>query len=146
MIRIGDSYFGYRKEKIGNFHSGSGAWTWLDPPRELLNLLREITEIGGFTSMDIDFFETLDGKFLVNELQTVFGATTPAEMLKVNGQNGRYIYRAQNQQWVFEAGDFSRNMCANARVDYLINVILPRFGEDNSCPSATDSACAIRLT
>ena len=25
MIRIGESYFGYRKEKVGDFHSGSHA-------------------------------------------------------------------------------------------------------------------------
>ncbi len=41
MARIGDSYFGYRKEKDAgaDFHSGSHAWSWLDPPRPLLNML-----------------------------------------------------------------------------------------------------------
>lgn len=132
MMRIGHSYFGYRKEKVGDFHSGSGAWSWLDPPRELLDLLREITEAYGFSSMDIDFFETTSGDYLVNELQTVFGATTPVEMLKVDGEEGRYIYDAASQSWIFQAGNFSRNMCANARVDYLINHILPNIDKHSS--------------
>ena len=129
IMRIGHSYFGYRKERVGDFHSGSGAWTWLDPPRELLNLLREVTDIGGFTSMDVDVFETNDGYYLVNELQTVFGATTPADMLRVNGKSGRYLYDSQSNQWVFDEGDYSRNMCANARLDYLINDILNRAAD-----------------
>ena len=124
MMRIGNSYFGYRKEKVGDFHSGSGTWSWEDPPKALLNLLHDITETHGFSSMDIDFFETADGRYLINELQTVFGATKPAEMLRVNGRFGRYIREESNGGWRFEEGDHSRNMCANARVDYLVNHLL----------------------
>jgi len=124
MMRIGYSYFGYRKEKVGDFHSGSGAWSWEDPPKTLLNLLHEVTERHGFSSMDIDFFEMPDGRYLINELQTVFGATTPAEMLRVNGRFGRYVREEPTGAWIFEEGDFSRNMCANARVDYLVNHLL----------------------
>jgi len=126
MIRIGDSYYGYRKEKVGDFHSGSGAWSWLTPPKVLLDFLKSITELGNFTSMDVDIFETEEGDYLVNELQAVFGATTPAEMLCVDGKFGRYVFDEANQEWVFEEGDFSRNMCANARVEYLINHILKK--------------------
>ncbi len=124
MVRIGDSYFGYRKEKVGDFHSGSHAWSWLDPPRPLLDLLHEVTEKGGFTSMDVDIFETRDGRLLVNELQTVFGASTPADQLRVNGKPGRYRLGRATGKWIFEEGDFSRNACANERIDYLITSIL----------------------
>ena len=127
MMRIGNSYYGYRKEKVGDFHSGSGAWSWLDPPRKLLKLLHDVTEAGGFTSMDVDIFETEDGRYLVNELQTVFGALTPKDMLHVDGVNGRYLYNKEKDEWIFDPGDHSRNMCANARLDYLINHILPNL-------------------
>ncbi len=129
MMRIGNAYYGYRKEKVGDFHSGSGAWSWLDPPRKLLKLLYDVTEAGGFTSMDVDIFETTDGRYLINELQTVFGATTPRDMLHVNGVNGRYLYDKDKDKWIFDPGDHSRNMCANARLDYLINYILPNAGK-----------------
>jgi len=128
MMRIGKSYFGYRKEKVGDFHSGSGSWSWDDPPKVLLNLLHDVTEAHGFSSMDIDFFELPDGRYLINELQTVFGATTPAEMLRVNGRFGRYVREETTGAWIFQEGDYSRNMCANARVDYVVNHLLKKKG------------------
>lgn len=122
MIRIGDSFFGYRKERVGEFHSGSHKWSWLDPGKELLNFTRMVTEKGNFRSMDVDIFRTKSGDLFVNELQTVFGATTPKEMLMIDGVEGRYIYR--NDQWVFEPGNFSDNQCSNMRIDYLVTEIL----------------------
>ena len=71
--RIGDSFFGFGKVKRGDFHSGSGETDWILPPVEAFNLAWEITERGGFKSMAVDIFETLDGRFLVNELQCVYG-------------------------------------------------------------------------
>lgn len=121
MVRIGDSFFGYRKLPRGDFHSGSHAWAWDTPSHQLLDLLRDVTEIGEFTSMDVDIFETRDGRLLVNELQTVFGAAHPADMLRVEGTPGRLVYKSGSATgWVFEPGDFSRNSCANERVEYLI--------------------------
>ena len=71
MVRIGDSYFGYRKEKgPDGLHSASHKWSWLDPGPELLNLLKQATDAGGFTSMDVDVFLTPDGRMLINEMQT----------------------------------------------------------------------------
>ncbi len=127
MVRVGHSFFGYRKERVGEFHSGSHAWSWLDPPRPLLNLLREVTERGGYTSMDVDIFETTDGRLLVNELQTVFGASTPVDQLRVDGKPGRYVFDAEAKPgvdpWRFEEGDFSRNACCNLRVQYVIDAL-----------------------
>jgi hypothetical protein len=120
MVRIGGSYFGYRKERRGDFHSGSRRCSWPEVPRQLLELLRE----GPFDSMAVDVFETDDGRLLVNELQTLFGTSHSVHQLKVNGVPGRYLHDEQAQAWVFEAGDFSRNSCANLRVQHLTERIV----------------------
>lgn len=122
MVRIGDSFFGYRKEPgADGIHSASHRWSWLDPPRALLDLTREVTQEGSFTSMNVDVFETRDGRYLINELQTVFGATTPADQLRVNDRPGRYLYSVSEKQWVFEEGDFSRNAVCNMRIEYILS-------------------------
>jgi hypothetical protein len=119
MIRIGESFFGYRKEKTGDFHSGSHGWSWLDPGPELLDFLRRVTDAGKFTSMNVDVFRRPDGTLLVNELQTVFGATNPADMLVIDGKPGRYVYDKEAAKWIFEEGDFCRNHCANLRLSFV---------------------------
>jgi len=122
MIRIGDSFFGYRKARVGDFHSGSHHWSWLDPGKDLLDFTRMVTEKGNFRSMDVDVFRSKDGNLYVNELQTVFGATTPKEMLMIDGVEGRY--RFYNDKWNFEPGNYSDNQCSNLRIEYLITQVL----------------------
>jgi hypothetical protein len=124
MIRIGDSFFGYRKERVGDFHSGSHHWSWLDPGKELLDFTKMVTDKGNFRSMDVDVFRTKQGELFVNELQTVFGATTPKEMLMIDGVEGRY--RFYNGVWNFEIGNYSDNQCSNLRVLYLLEEILQK--------------------
>jgi hypothetical protein len=128
MVRIGDSYFGHLKQRRGDFHSGSGLFSWDVPPCTHLDFLKHVTDVGNFHSMDVDMFETQDGRLLVNELHCVFGAGYSVDQLRVDGKPGRFIFDEARNEWLFEAGDFSRNMCANARVDYLINHILPSDG------------------
>lgn len=120
MVRIGDSFFGHPKGRLGDFHSGSGKVEWTPPERRHLDLLKQVTEIGGFSSMDVDIFETTTGELLVNELQTVFGAGFSVDQARVNGQAGRYVHQGGPDPWVFEEGDFARNACANARVGHLL--------------------------
>lgn len=123
MVRVGDSFFGYRKEPgEGGLHSASHRWSWLDPPRSLLDLLLAVTEAGPFTSMDVDVFESQDGRYLVNELQTVFGATTPVDQLRVNDRPGRYV-RSAAGEWLFEEGDYSRNAVCNLRIQYVLQLL-----------------------
>ncbi|OXU15571.1 ATP-grasp domain-containing protein [Sedimentisphaera salicampi] len=118
MVRVGGSFFGYRKESGNNgINSGSKAWSWLKPKQELLDLTRKITQVGNFDSMDVDIFVTEQGDILVNECQTVFGCTTPATQMKVDGKPARYTY--QNGSWVLEEGDFCRNHMCNLRVKHL---------------------------
>jgi hypothetical protein len=120
MVRIGESYFGYRKEKgPDGLHSGSGKWSWLDPGKELLDLLKRVTDIGEFTSMDIDVFRTADDRLLVNELQTVFGCSTPVIYMKVDDVEGRYLWT--DEDWKFEAGGYWRNHMCNLRIQYLLS-------------------------
>jgi hypothetical protein len=121
MVRIGNSFFGHPKGRLGDFHSGSGVVDWDVPSIDLLNLLRDVTDKGGFTSMNVDVFETADGRLLVNELQTVFGAGYSVDQLRVDGKPGRFV--TNNQEWIFEPGDFARNACANARVEYLLSIL-----------------------
>ena len=119
MVRVGDSFFGYRKEKGANgLHSASHSWSWLDPGEKLLHLLKQVTDVGGFTSMDVDVFLAPDGRMLVNELQTVFGCTTPAEQMKIDGVEGRYVPNGNG--WRFEPGAFCRNHMCNLRIQYLL--------------------------
>jgi hypothetical protein len=120
MVKVGESYFGYRKEAgLNGINSGSKAWSWLKPSVELLDLTKKVCDIGGFTSMDVDVFITQEGKLLVNECQTVFGCTTPAVQMKVNDKPCRYLH--QNGKWVLEEGDFCANHMCNMRLEYLIN-------------------------
>lgn len=119
MVRIGDSYFGHPKGRLGEFHSGSGRVDWTAPDGRHLDLLHRVTECGGFRSMAADLFETTDGRLLINELQTVFGASTSVDQMRVDGKAGRMI-RADDGSWYFQEGDFARNACADARVlDFL---------------------------
>lgn len=120
MVRVGDSFFGYRKEKgKSGMHSASHEWSWLDPGEKLLNLVYEITEIVPAESMDVDVFMKPDGTCLINELQTVFGCTTPAEQMKINGVEGRYVRNGDS--WVFEPGAFCQNHMCNLRVQALLD-------------------------
>lgn len=120
MVRICDSYFGHPKGRVGQFHSGSGAVAWDEPPPALLNLLHEVTAKGGFASMNVDVFETADGRFLVNEMHTVFGASYAVDQARQEGVAGRYVRGDGPTGWRFEPGDFARNACANLRVHHLV--------------------------
>lgn len=115
MIRLGDSFFGHQKVKEGDFHSGSCKVDWATPPKVLLDYVRDVTDAGRFTSMALDIFETRDGQYLVNELQTIYGSYNPSQMY-VDGKPGRYRYDQIRSKWVFEDGYFCQNASCNLRV------------------------------
>lgn len=117
--RLGDSFFGHQKMRKGEFHSGTGEVGWYDPPQRLLSFAREVTEKGGFRSMDVDVFETEDGRYLVNELQALFGTLLDYQML-VDGKPGRYLYDDSSAGWRFEEGVFCQNGCGNLRVEAFL--------------------------
>ena len=126
VIRLGDSFFAHQKLKMGDFHSGSGLVEWCDPPRRLLDFARETTDKGGFTSMNLDTFETPDGRYFVSELQSVFGSYLPYQM-RVNDTPGRYLYDASRREWVFERGEFNKNGSCNLRVETLLRMLGKRL-------------------
>lgn len=96
----------------------------MDPGEPLLNLLKQVTDAGGFTSMDVDIFLTREGTMLINELQTVFGCTTPAEQMKINGVQGRYVW--EGGSWRFETGEFCQNHMCNLRIAHLLSTLNKR--------------------
>lgn len=116
MVRIGDAFLCRLKAKVGDFHSGSGLVSWARPSERLLEFAREVTERGGFRSMDVDIFETTDGRLLVNELQAVFGPIRESNLERGSEHRGRWHFDRSAGTWTFEAGDFYRNACANERV------------------------------
>jgi hypothetical protein len=126
VIRIGDSYFGYEKLKVGDFHSGSHSWKYSRPADSLLDFARQVTTKGRFSSMDLDIFVTSDGRYLVSELQALFAMGHPYEMCVVDGQPGRMVTRDINNTWLFEPGSFCQNHLCNLRVLTLLNMVEAR--------------------
>lgn len=104
ILKIGDNYFGHQKLLKGLFASGSDRVGWVAPPRELLDMVRELCEKGGFRCMDVDIFETKDGQYSINELQAFFGSYADYQM-SIDGHHGRYVWC--NGDYHFEEGDFN---------------------------------------
>jgi len=123
IIKIGDSYFGHKKLLKNNFASGSGKVGWDNPPSNLLMLVKEICDKGCFYSMAADIFETIDDRFLVNELQSIFGSYNNSQ-LYVNGVSGRYVYN--NGNFVFEEGVFNQNGSYLLRVKHFLEILNKR--------------------
>ncbi|TNE59467.1 MAG: hypothetical protein EP344_08515 [Bacteroidetes bacterium] len=119
-VRIGDSFFGHKKIKAGDKASGSLIKGYEAPPFELLNFVREVTDLRHFLSQSVDIFVTTDGQYLINEMQCIFGQSDPYQML-IDGQPGRY--RFLDGQWVFEPGDFNRHESFQLRVEHFIELL-----------------------
>lgn len=123
IIKIGDSYFGHQKLLNGDFASGSGieAVGWVAPPKELLLLTKDICEKGNFYSMSADIFETVDGEFLINELQSLFGTYDRPQMY-IHDVPGRYIF--QDGAFIFEEGaEFNKYKSYILRVQHFIKIL-----------------------
>lgn len=114
IIRLGDSFFGHQKLLKGDFASGSGRAGWEAPPRHLLELVRGLTDRFGFRSVAVDIFETVDDRFLINEVQSLFGSYDDAQM-RVDGVPGRYQYR--DGEYRFEEGHFNVHNSYKLRVE-----------------------------
>jgi len=118
VVRIGGSFFAHKKLKKKEKASGTLLKGYENPPKELLSFVKRITDKFGFYSQAVDVFEPEPGKFLINEMQCIFGQSDPYQML-VDGKPGRYIH--QENKWKFEEGDFCTNQCFDLRLDYVIN-------------------------
>lgn len=116
--KIGDSWFAYKKLKIGEKASGSKQFEYGPPPLHILDFTRELCERFDFNYMAIDLFD-FEGKTYVNELQTIFGHKN-AYICKVNDKPGRYLY--SKNEWIFEEGDFNTNESFDLRLDTAIKL------------------------
>jgi hypothetical protein len=117
-VKIGESYFAYKKLKIDNQASGSKLFEYGPPPLELLDFTRELCKTHQFNFMAVDLFQ-IDNGIYVNELQTIFGHKNPY-ICKVNDTPGRYVY--QNNQWIFEPGDFNTNESYDLRLEIAMTL------------------------
>lgn len=119
-VRIGDSFFAHKKIKKGDKASGSLVKGYENPPARLLDFIEDITDKKHFLSQSVDLFECSDGRYLVNEMQCIFGQSDPYQML-VNGEPGRY--RRIDSKWTFESGDFNRFESFLLRLEHFIEIL-----------------------
>ena len=101
----------------GQMASGSDRIGWVEPPEEVLLLAKNVCDKGNFDSMAVDIFETINGEFLVNELQAVFGSYIPYQM-KINRTPGRFVF--QDNTFNFEEGEFHRHGSNLLRVEHFL--------------------------
>lgn len=120
VVLIGDAYFAHKKIKVGEKASGSLVKGYDNPPLSLFDFVRSVCEPRHFVSQAVDLFESPDGRYLVNEMQCIFGQSDPQQML-IDGVPGRY--RLLDGKWVFEAGDFNRLECFEARLQHFLEIL-----------------------
>lgn len=120
VVRIGDSFFAHKKLKIGEKTSGSTLKGYDNPPLDLLDFVKEITDKHQIYSQAVDIFEDPKKGYLVNEMQCIFGQSDPYQML-VDGKPGRYRYI--KGKWCFEEGNFAKNACFDLRLEHIINLL-----------------------
>lgn len=118
-VRIGDSFFAHKKIVSKGKASGSLVKEYGAPPKELLNFVRELTNKFNFRSVAIDVFEPVQGQYLINEIQCIFGQSDPYQMI-IDGNPGRYLYI--NGKWVFEKGNFNTNKSYDLRLKAAIEI------------------------
>ncbi|MFM7667107.1 MAG: RimK family alpha-L-glutamate ligase [Bacteroidota bacterium] len=118
VVCLGDSFFAHKKLLSGEMTSGSLLKDYGNPPLELLDFVKELTDKFNFKSMAVDLFETSPTEFLINEMQCIFGQSDAFQM-KVDGIIGRYIH--SGDKWVFEAGDFNTNESYDLRLEAAID-------------------------
>lgn len=121
IVKIGESFFAYKKFKVGDKASGAKNLGYDSPPFALLDWIRKIAEENGIQTAAFDVFEN-GGDYLINEIQTIFGHKMD-HILEVDGRPGRYLY--QDGQWVFEEGMFN----SNESYDLRLEVALKLYGE-----------------
>lgn len=117
-VKIGKSFFAYKKLKIGNKASGSKEFDYGAPPLKLLDFTKELCDRFNFNFMAVDVFYNEHGIF-VNELQTIFGHKNPSICI-VEGKPGRFLYK--NSNWLFEEGSFNNNESYDLRLETAINL------------------------
>lgn len=129
LIRIGESYFSIEKIRgTSNYHSGSGLMKWSEMNEYYLNKTKELTDLGNFSCMNVDFLIDKDGKDYINELHPLFHG--PRILDKTN--QGRYLFDKKIKTWEFEEGNYYRNYTTNCRVlDFIKKLGLDYVDDKN---------------
>lgn len=112
VVKIGESYFAYKKFKVGDKASGAKNIGYDNPSYDLLNFVRQIADENNILTAAFDIFEN-NKAFLVNEIQAIFGHVKN-HILEVDGKPGRYLYK--NNNWIFEEGTFNTNESYDLRL------------------------------
>ena len=120
VVKIGNSYFGYKKMKKGDKCSGRKGYIYDPPPFRLLDFVKQICDKYNFNSMAIDIFEDDKGGYLINEMQTMFGHVQD-HICEKNGVPGRFIYT--NDNWQFEPGMFNANLSYDLRLENVLRIL-----------------------
>ncbi len=128
VIKIDESYFSHKKLLVGDFASGSLKKEYGKAPDELFFLVKDICDKGNFCSMDVDIFETEDGRFLINELQSLFGQYSE-DILYIDGVPGRMVFK--DNKFVFEEGHFNQHKSYKLRVEHFIKILESKQKEEN---------------
>lgn len=118
IVKVGDSYFGHKKLKIGEKASGTKEKKYDVPPGGLLDFVDSICEKCKFNMIAVDIFETPDGNYYINEMQTQWGQKYDYLML-VDGKTGRFV-KQKDGSWLFEEGDFNQNKSFNLRLEWIL--------------------------
>lgn len=101
MIKIGDTYAGY-KRPMEHGHGSCDLMEYGFPPKELLLLLKRVTEENHFDSISMDVLVGKDGKYYVTEMQSLYGSFSPHQCM-VDGKAGRIVEK--DGDFVFEEGE-----------------------------------------
>jgi len=117
--RFGYSYFFHKKVTVDGVASGTLNKRFEKPSKELLNFIKEVSNNLNFHSAIFDVFEPKEESYYVNEIQTYFGQSTD-HLMKINGVSGRYLY--ENEEWVFEEGNFNTNNSNDLRLKHAIHL------------------------
>ncbi|APF20140.1 hypothetical protein Calab_0558 [Caldithrix abyssi DSM 13497] len=119
VVCIGESYFGYKKKKIGDKCSGGKGYIYDVPTETLLNFVKDICTKYLFNTMAFDLFEDGNGVYLINEMQTIFGHVKD-HICEKNGKPGRLVFASG--KWKFEEGMFNSNLSYDLRMEDAIRL------------------------
>jgi len=118
-VRIGDSFFAHKKVVTKGKASGTLGKSYDNPPIALFDFIYQLTNQFSIHSAAIDLFEH-EGKYLVNEIQCIFGQSDEYQML-VDDKPGRYVKK--NEKWHFEEGLFNTNKNYDLRLEHALSLI-----------------------